>query len=64
MYDTINTATGQVQHMVYPADSIEIDSKGVSLAGLPKGMEQVQGLPKGMEQVQSRRNYMPLETGV
>lgn len=41
MHDTINPATGQIQHMVYPADSTEVDSDGVSLAGLPKGMEQV-----------------------
>ncbi|KAJ6632181.1 hypothetical protein B0H10DRAFT_2206583 [Mycena sp. CBHHK59/15] len=41
MHDTINLATGQVQHMVYLADSTEVNSDGVSLAGLPKGMEQV-----------------------
>jgi hypothetical protein len=41
MHDTINPTTGQVQQMVYPADSTEVDSDGASLAGLPKGMEQV-----------------------
>jgi len=41
MHDTINPTTGQVQQMVYPADSTEVDAEGNSLAGLPKGMEQI-----------------------
>lgn len=41
MHDTINPTTGEIQHMVYPLDSTEVDADGAPLAGLPKGMEQV-----------------------
>jgi biotin synthase-like enzyme len=41
MHDTVNPLTGETQTMVYSADSIDIDSKGVSLAEKAKGMEQV-----------------------
>lgn len=41
MRDTIIPATGKPQSMVYPVDFDGIDTDGNSLAGKPKGMEQV-----------------------
>lgn len=41
MHNTVNLLTGKVQTMSFPANSTELDKKGVSLAGKPKGMEQV-----------------------
>jgi hypothetical protein len=41
MHDTINPTTGEVQQMVYPLDSMAVDEHGNSLAGQPKGMEEV-----------------------
>lgn len=41
MHDTIIPATGQLQSMVWPADCTDLDAQGVSLAGQPKGMEQI-----------------------
>ncbi|KAI0245283.1 hypothetical protein BJV78DRAFT_1158807 [Lactifluus subvellereus] len=41
MHDTVNPLTGETQTMVYPTDSTDVDSKGASLAGKAKGMEQV-----------------------
>ncbi|TFK67503.1 hypothetical protein BDN72DRAFT_913924 [Pluteus cervinus] len=41
MHDTYNPATGQVQSMVFSANYKGIDKDGNSLAGRPKGMEQV-----------------------
>ena len=41
MQDTNNPLTGLVQTMNFPTDSIEIDAKGVLVAGKPKGMEQI-----------------------
>ena len=41
MHDTINPATGLVQTMNYAVDSTEVNDKGVSVAGKPKGMEQI-----------------------
>ena len=41
MHYTINPLTDEMQIMVFSADSAEVDSKGLSVAGKPKGMEQV-----------------------
>ena len=41
MRDTIIPGTGQPQSMNFPADYSGVDADGVSLAGKPKGMEQV-----------------------
>ena len=41
MHNTIIPATGQSQSMVFPDNTSEKDVDGVSLAGKPKGMEQV-----------------------
>src|SRR5882762_10843382 len=41
MHDTINPLTSLVQTMNFLADSTEIDAKGVSVAGKPKGMEKI-----------------------
>ena len=41
MHDTINPATNKVQSMVFPSDYTCVDKDGNSLAGKPKGMEQI-----------------------
>ncbi|KAM6494004.1 hypothetical protein JOM56_010365 [Amanita muscaria] len=41
MHDTVNPSTGEVQSMVFPPDYTGVDKDGNSLAGKPKGMEQV-----------------------
>ena len=41
MHDTIIPATGKLQSMVFPDNTHEKDADGVSLAGKPKGMEQI-----------------------
>jgi hypothetical protein len=41
MHYTINPLMDEMQIMVFSADSAEVDSKGLSVAGKPKGMEQV-----------------------
>lgn len=41
MHNTTNPLTGAVQKMTCSLDSVEVDSKGVSLAGKAKGMEQI-----------------------
>ncbi|KAE9385106.1 hypothetical protein BT96DRAFT_1092754, partial [Gymnopus androsaceus JB14] len=44
MHDTVipsGSFAGCVQKMVFPLDSAEVDAKGESLAGKPKGMERV-----------------------
>jgi hypothetical protein len=41
MHNTINPATGLVQTMNYAVDSMDINDKGVSVTGKPKGMEQI-----------------------
>lgn len=41
MHDSVNPRTGQVQQMVWPRDSDAVGKNGQSLAGLPKGMEQI-----------------------
>jgi hypothetical protein len=51
MHDTVNPSTGETQTMAYSTDSTAVDSKGVSLAGKAKGMEQVlheRGILEGM----------------
>ena len=41
MHDTVIPATGEVQSMVFPENYSGVDKDGNSLAGRPKGMEQV-----------------------
>ena len=41
MHDTTVPSTGEPQSMVFPADYTGVDKDGKSLAGKPKGMEQV-----------------------
>jgi hypothetical protein len=51
MHDTINPTTKEQQSMVFPCDYPGKDKDGNSLAGKPKGMEQVlheRGLLKGL----------------
>ena len=41
LFRSIIPGTGQPQLMVFPDDTPEKDADGLSLAGKPKGMEQV-----------------------
>lgn len=41
MHDTINPVTKEVQSMVFPNNYTGVDKDGNSLAGKPKGMEQI-----------------------
>lgn len=52
MHDTTNPLNGEIQSMSFPEDYKGTDKDGVSLAGKPKGMEQVlreRGLLEGLK---------------
>ncbi|KIK49712.1 hypothetical protein GYMLUDRAFT_253663 [Collybiopsis luxurians FD-317 M1] len=55
MHDTVNPMTGETQRMVWPMNYTGRDSRGKSLAGQAKGMEQV-CLERGLLEVLSKEN--------